>query len=64
MRHRLVFRFELVATFIFRSLYTSNNNTVSIELEISGALFLPRGQYNINIYIYIYNSQFNSFLIL
>jgi len=40
-----VFRFGLVAAFIIRSLYNSDNNTVSIELEISGVLFLPRGHY-------------------
>jgi len=42
----LVSRFGLVAAFTIRSLYNSNNNTVSTELEISGALFLPRGHYN------------------
>jgi len=40
-----VSRFGLVAAFTIRSLYNSDNNIVSIELEISGALFLPCGHY-------------------
>jgi len=43
LRYCLVFRFGLVAAFTIRSLYNSNNNVVSIELEKSGTLFLPRG---------------------
>ena len=41
-----MFRFELVAAFIIRSLHNSDNNIVSIELEMTGVLFLPRGNYN------------------
>jgi len=47
LRYCLVSRFGLVATFTIRSLYNSDKNIVSIELEISGALFLPRGHYSI-----------------
>jgi len=32
----------------FRSLYNSDNNVVSIELEISGTSFLSRGHYRAN----------------
>jgi len=44
-----VSRFGLVAAFTIRSLYNSDNNVVSIELEISGTSFLSRGHYT---YIY------------
>jgi len=46
LRYCLVFKFELVAAFIIRSLHNSDNNIVSIELEMTGVLFLPRGHYN------------------
>jgi len=48
-RYCLVSRFGLVAAFTIRSLYNSDNNVVSIELEISGTSFLSRGHYT---YIY------------
>jgi len=41
-----VSRFGLVAAFIIRSHYNNDNNVVSIELEISGDLFLHRGHNN------------------
>jgi len=41
LRYCLVSRFGLVAAFTIRSLYT----VVSIELEISGTLFLPCRHY-------------------
>jgi len=41
-----VSRFGLVAAFTIRSIYNSDNNAVSIELEISGTLSLPRGHYS------------------
>jgi len=43
-----VSRFELVAAFTIRSVYNSDNFVVSIDLEISGTLFLPRGHYICN----------------
>jgi hypothetical protein len=43
LRYCLASRFGLVAVFIMRVLYNSDNNIVSIELEILGALFLPVG---------------------
>jgi len=49
LRYCLVSRFGLVAAFTIRSLYNSDNNVVSIELEISGALFLPCGHYISNL---------------
>jgi len=41
MRYCLVSRFGLVAAFTIRSLYNSDNNLASIELEISGAFIPP-----------------------
>ena len=43
MRYCLASRFGLVAAITIRLLYNSDNNIVSIELEILGALFLPVG---------------------
>jgi len=42
----LVSRFGLVAAFTIRSINDSDNNIVSIKLELSGILFLPRGHYS------------------
>ena len=61
LRYCLVFRFELVAALTIRSLYSSDNYVVFIELEISGALFAPvvttHTHTHIYIYVYIYYCQ-------